>query len=115
VTGEFAFLFWDRFFTKFQELIKKQKSKATLKDHLGLLNSSGSSQESKDHRQLEEFHSRRDHVLQHPLIHELASKKLKLRAQVVVKLVNQTALKRVVVRVQMLRDVCEEFLEARQC
>jgi hypothetical protein len=100
---------------KFQELIKKQKSKAALKDHLGLLNSSGSSQESKDHRQLEEFHSRHDHELQHPLIHELVSKKLMLHVQVVVKLANQTALKRVVELVQMLRDVCEEFLEARQC
>jgi hypothetical protein len=115
VTGEFAFLSADCFFKKFQDLERLQKSTAAPTDHLELLNSSGSSQESKDHRQLEEFRSRHDLGLQYPLIHELASKKLMLHVQVVVKLANQIALKRVVVQVLMLRDACEEFLEARQC
>jgi hypothetical protein len=115
VTGEFAFLSADCFFKKFQDLERLQKSTAAPTDHLELLNSSGSSQESKDHRQLEEFHSRHDLGLQHPLIREPASKKLMLHVQVVVKPANQTTMKRVVALAQMLRDVCEEFLAMRQC
>jgi hypothetical protein len=114
VTGEFAFLSADCFFKKFQDLERLQKSTAIPTNHLELLNSSGSSQESKDHRQLEEFRSRHDLGLQYPLIHELASKKLMLHVQVAVKLANQTTLKRVVALVQMLHVVCEEFLEAHQ-
>jgi hypothetical protein len=70
---------------------------------------------SKDHLQLEEFHSRHDRGLQHPLIHELASKKPMLRGLNVVKPANQITMKRVVALAQMLHDVCEEFLEVRQC
>ena len=89
---------------KFHESETKQKSRAAPTDHLELLNSSESSQELIDHRRLEEFHSRFDHGLQHPLSHEPASKMQMLLVQDVVKLANQIAMKRVVELAQMLRD-----------
>jgi hypothetical protein len=115
VTGEFAFPSADSFFKKFQELQRNQKSRATLTNHLGLPNSSGSSQESKDHQLLEEFHSKFDHELQYLLAREPASKMLMLLVQVVVKLANQIVMKRVVVLAQMSRELCAMSLEVRQC
>jgi hypothetical protein len=103
-----------RFFIKFCDLLRVQKSRATPIDHQELPSSSRNSQESRDHLQLEEFHSTPDRGPQHLLIHVLASKKLMLLVQVVVKLANQKAKKTVAVLVQMLRDVYEEFLEVRQ-
>jgi len=100
---------------KFQDLKTQQKSKVALTNHLELPNSSGSSQESIDLRQLEEFHSKFDHELEHLLARVLASKTLMLLVQDVVKLANQIAMKRVVELVQMLRVLCAVSLEAHQC
>ena len=67
-----------------------------------------------NHLRLEEFHSTRDHVIQHPSTREPASKKLLLHVQVVVKPVNPRVKRTVVAPVLMLHDGDARFLEAQQ-